>query len=86
MTVTVASNTTENVEYTVTIEHAQAVRCTCIAQFYHPERACRHMRAKQADIQAEIARAARFLAVKLQVQGMQETWKCQYEMAFDSRF
>jgi hypothetical protein len=53
---------------------------------YNPGKQCKHMKAKQVEVSVEIARAARFLAVKLQVQGMEETWKCQRDMAFDSRF
>jgi len=86
MVTTVKSNTTANVEYEVTIERGLAIHCTCIGHFYHPEGQCSHMKSKQYEVQAEIARAARFLAVRREVQGMEETWKCQREMAFDSRF
>lgn len=86
MVAQVQSSSNTDVEYAVTVERGQVVRCTCIAQFYHPGKPCRHMKSTQEAINAEFAKAARFLAVCAQVQGMQETWKCQYEMAFDSRF
>lgn len=84
MVTQVQSSSNADVEYDVTISNGHAVHCTCIAQFYG--KPCRHLKSVDAEIQAEIDRAARFLAVCAQVQGMQETWKCQYEMAFDSRF
>ncbi len=84
MVAQVQSTTDASVDYEVVVEHGVAVHCTCIGHFYG--HTCRHMKGINQEVQNEIARAARFLAVKLQVQGMEETWKCQREMAFDSRF
>jgi hypothetical protein len=84
MTTTIASATTPGIDYTITVEHGKSISCTCLGNFYG--KTCRHMKSTDADIKAEIARAARFLAARLQVQGMQETWKANREMAFDSRF
>lgn len=84
MVAQVQSSSNTNVEYAVTIISGQVVHCTCIGHFYG--KTCRHMKSTQAEVNAEIARAARFLAVKLEVQGMIETWKCQRDMAWDNRF
>jgi hypothetical protein len=85
MVAQVASSTSANVEYTVQVENGTALSCTCIGHFYS-QKACRHMKSVNADVQAEIEKAARFLAVKLQVQGMEETWKANRDMAWDNRF
>jgi hypothetical protein len=86
MVAQVASSTDINTEYDVTVENGLAVHCGCMAHFYHPERACKHMISIDIEIELEIEKAERFLAVKLQVQGMEETWKANRDMAWDNRF
>ena len=81
----IASQTRSEVEYDVQVENGTAVDCSCPDRIYR-HRTCKHMNAMNREIAGEINRAARFLAVRREVQGMIETWKCQYEMAFDSRF
>jgi hypothetical protein len=82
----VKSYTTADVEYAVHVDAGIAESCSCKSRLYRTSKPCKHMVAIQQEIQAEVDRAARFLAVKLQVQGMEETWKANRDMAFDSRF
>ena len=86
MVAQITSFTNPEVEYAVTVENGQAVFCTCPDHIYRHGNICKHMRAVNADIASEIDRAARFLAVRKQVQGMEETWRAYREMAWDSRF
>lgn len=85
MVAQIASFTNPDTEYDVTVENGIATHCGC-KDHENRHRTCKHMKSMNQQIADEIARAARFLAVKLQVQGMEETWKANREMAFDSRF
>ena len=85
MVAQITSFTNTNTEYDVTVERGQAVSCTCPDHQYR-HRTCKHMNAMNAQIASEMEKAARFLAVCKQVQGMEETWRAYREMAWDSRF
>lgn len=77
MVAQIESMTDSSKEYDVTVENGTAIDCSCKDhEFRH--RTCKHMNA----MNAEIARAARFLAVKLEVQGMEETWKANRQIFY----
>lgn len=82
----IKSYTTADVEYAVHVDAGVPDSCSCKSRLYRTSAPCKHMVAIREEIQAEVDRAARFLAVKLQVQGMEETWKANRDMAWDNRF
>ena len=68
MVTQIASFTDPNTEYDLTIEKGLVIDCTCNSRHFNPGWQCKHMKAKQAEVNAEIERAARFLALKAQIE------------------
>jgi hypothetical protein len=66
----------------------QATDCKCNDRYYRKQykASCKHMNAFNVAFEAEVERAATFLALKAQVQGMEETARCYREMQYDPRF
>jgi hypothetical protein len=72
MVTAVQSFTNPEIKYPVTVENGIAIDCRC-GDHQNRHRACKHMRAMDATIQAEIDRAARFLAVKQEIEDLEYT-------------
>jgi hypothetical protein len=64
---TIASFTDSTKSYDVTVRHGQAVDCTCGDRHFRRHE-CKHMSNAQVQINAEIAKAERFLALKRQIE------------------
>jgi hypothetical protein len=85
MVLQIASFTT-SIQYDLTInERGQATGCKCNDHYYR-KHDCKHMKSFNVAFEAEVERAARFLALKSMVQGMEETARCYREMQYDPRF
>ena len=77
MTKTIASQTS-NAHYFLTIETDHAVDCTCPdRQYRHHE--CKHMR----QFNAEVARAAAFLALKARIAAAEREARVAHRIAFE---
>ncbi len=86
MVLQMTSFTNTEIEYDLTInERGQATGCQCNDHYYR-KHDCKHMKSFDASFEAEVERAARFLALKSMVQGMEETARCYREMQYDPRF
>lgn len=78
----VKSYTDATTEYAVHVDAGVPDSCSCKSRLYRTSKPCKHMVAVQEEIQAEVDRAARFLAVRRQVQGMEETWKANRQIFY----
>ncbi len=81
---------TSNATYGLVVDETtgQATDCGCKDRIYRKQYkpSCKHMDGFNAAFEAEVERAATFLALKSMVQGMHETARANREMQYDPRF
>jgi hypothetical protein len=80
---------TASKQYDLTVnECGQATDCKCNDRIYRKQYkpSCKHMDGYNVAFEAEVERAATFLALKSTIEGMAETARCYREMQYDPRF